>query len=78
MFYYLFIYLIEVYLIYTIVLVSGIIAEWFNYVYVYNIAYICFFRFFSCMLLQNIEYSSLCYVIGPCLLSILYIVVCIC
>ena len=38
-----------------------------------------FFRFFSLYrLLQNIEYSSLCYTGGPYLLSILYIVVCIC
>ena len=29
-------------------------------------------------LLQNIEYSSLCYMVGPCWLFIVYIVVCIC
>ena len=29
-------------------------------------------------LLQDIEYSSLCCVVGPCSLSILYMVVCIC
>ena len=29
-------------------------------------------------LLQNIEYSSLCYTVGPCWLSILYTVVCVC
>ena len=29
-------------------------------------------------LLQDIEYNSLCYIVGPCCLSILYIVVCIC
>ena len=29
-------------------------------------------------LLQDIEYSSLCYTVGPCYLSILLIVVCIC
>ena len=27
---------------------------------------------------QDIEYSSLCYIVGPCYLSVLYIVVCIC
>ena len=27
-------------------------------------------------LLQDIEYSSLCYTVGPCWLSVLYIVVC--
>ena len=31
-----------------------------------------------CRLLQNIEYSSQCYRVDPCWLSILYIVVCIC
>ena len=40
--------------------------------------YILFKILFSCMLLQNIEYSSLCYTVGPSLLSILYTVVCIC
>ena len=29
-------------------------------------------------LLQNIRHSSLCYIVSPCCLSILYIVVCIC
>ena len=29
-------------------------------------------------LLQDIEYSSLCCTVGPCCVSILYIVVCIC
>ena len=36
-----------------------------------------FHTFFLYRLLQNIEYSSLCYVIGPCWLSILYTIVCI-
>ena len=29
-------------------------------------------------LLQGIKYSYLCYTVGPCCLSVLYIVVCIC
>ena len=33
---------------------------------------------FDYRLLQDTEYSSLCYTVGPCSLSILYIVVCIC
>ena len=33
---------------------------------------------FPYRLLQNIEYSPLCYTVGPCFLSILYTVVCIC
>ena len=27
---------------------------------------------------QGIEYVSLCYIVGPCALSILYIIVCVC
>ena len=33
---------------------------------------------FPFRLLQNIEYTFLCYTIGPCWLATLYIVVCIC
>ena len=33
---------------------------------------------FHYSLLQNIQYSSLCYTVSPCCLSILYMVVCIC
>ena len=33
---------------------------------------------FHYRLLQDTEYSSLCYTVGPCCLCILYIVVCIC
>ena len=40
--------------------------------------YILFQILFPYRLLQNIEYSSLCYIVGSCWLSILYIVVCIC
>ena len=29
-------------------------------------------------LLQNVEWSSLCYTVSPCWLSVLYIVVCVC
>ena len=37
-----------------------------------------FLFFFHYSLLQDIEYSSLCYTVGPCCLSTLYTVVCIC
>ena len=38
--------------------------------------YIFFFQtIFPYRLLQNTEYSSLCYTVGPCLLSMLYIVI---
>ena len=33
---------------------------------------------FHYSLLQDIESSSLCYTVGPCCLSVLYIVVCVC
>ena len=39
---------------------------------------ILFHILFHYVLLQDIEYSSLCYTVGPFYLSILYIVVCIC
>ena len=41
--------------------------------------HIYFFQIiFPYSLLQNVEYSFLCYTVGPCWLSILCIVVCIC
>ena len=42
------------------------------YIYVY----ILFRTLFHYRLLQDIEYSSLCYAVSPCWLSILYILVC--
>ena len=33
---------------------------------------------FHYRLLQDIEYSSLCYIVGPCCLSILHLVACMC
>ena len=49
-------------------------AKWFSYTY----TYILFQILFHYRLLQDIEYRSLCYIVGPCCLSILYIQVCIC
>ena len=40
--------------------------------------YILFHVLFHCGLSQDIEYSSLSCTVGPCWLSILYIIVCIC
>ena len=42
-----------------------------------NIHILFFFKFFSHLgyLLQNIKQSSLCYIVGPCWLPVLYIVV---
>ena len=50
--------------------------------YIYMCVYICIYILFQIIfhyrLLKDIEYSSLCYTVGPCYLYILYIVVCIC
>ena len=46
--------------------------------YTRTYTYICIFLFqilFHYSLLQDIEYGSLCYTVGPCCLSILYTVV---
>ena len=40
--------------------------------------HILFCIFFHYCLLEDIEYSSLCQTVGPCCLSILYIIACIC
>ena len=57
-------------------------AKWLSYTYIYVCIiyiYMFFFIFFSVMALsQDIEYSCLLYTVGPCFLSILYILVCIC
>ena len=45
---------------------------------VYSISHILFEILFHYRLLQDTEYSSLCYRMGPCWLLILYIVVSIC
>ena len=49
------------------------------YIYIYTHThihiYILFHIFFLNRLLQNIEYSPLSYAVGPCWLSVLYIVV---
>ena len=44
-------------------------------IYVYVYIYILFQIIFHFKLLQDIEFSSLCYRVYPCCLSILYIVV---
>ena len=50
-------------------------AKWFHYTCTY--IFIIFQILFPYRLLQNIEYSSLCYTVGPCWLFTLYIVVCV-
>ena len=43
---------------------------------IYIYIYVLFQIIFHYRLLQDTEYSSLCYTVGPCCLSILHIVVC--
>ena len=59
----------KVQLIYNVVLVSGISKV----VQLYSFQILFLYR-----LLQNIEYNSLCHRVGPCCLSVLYIVVHLC
>ena len=54
------------------------VIQFYIYYIIYIIyIYILFQILFHYRLLQDIEYSSLCYTVGPSSLSILYIVVCI-
>ena len=67
----------EVQLIYNVVLVSSV-QQSDSVIHIYRIyIYILFYILFHYRLLHVIEYSFLCYTVGPCYLSILYIVVCI-
>ena len=45
-------------------------AKWFSYIYTCTFFFYILFHY---GLLYNIKYSSLCYTVGPCYLSILYI-----
>ena len=49
------------------------ITKWFSYIFIYILSQIRFYYDLS----QDINYGSLCYIVGPCL-SILYTIVCIC
>ena len=71
-------FLIEVQLIYNVLSVSGVqqsdsVIHIYIYIYMYSFSDLFHYR-----LLKDIEYSSLCFTVGPCCLSILYTVVCIC
>ena len=46
------------------------------YIYKYIHTHILFYILFHYGLSQDIDYSSLCYTVGPCCLSILYIIAC--
>ena len=58
-------------MIYNVMLVSGVQQS-------DSVIYIFFQIIFHHRLLQGIEYSSMCYTVGPCCFPILHIVVCIC
>ena len=63
-FFLLFYFFIEVQLNYNVVLVSGV-QQSDSVIYSFSDSF-----FFPYRLLQNIEYSSLCYTVGPCWLPI--------
>ena len=64
--------IIEMYLIYNVVLISAVYQiDLVIYTYI-------LFHLFYYNLSQSIEYSFLCYTVGPCCFSILYIIVSIC
>ena len=46
-------------------------------IYIYTHTFFLYISFHD-GLSQDIEYSSLCHTVGPCCLSILYVIVCIC
>ena len=56
-------------------LVYSKVIQLYMYIYIYTYS---FSDSFPYILLQNIAYSSLCYIVGSCWLPILYTVVCIC
>ena len=70
--FYLFIF-IDVQLIYKVELVSCV-QQSDSVIHIYILFHILFYY----GLLQDVEYSSLGHTVGPCCLSILYVVVCIC
>ena len=47
-------------------------------IYIYIYIFILVQILFSCRLSHNIEYSSLCYTVGPCWLYLIYSSVCVC
>ena len=71
------IYFTEVQLIHNVVLISAV-QQSDSVIHIYIYIYTFFFIFFSIGLSQDIRYSSLCYAVGPCRLSIPYIIVCTC
>ena len=67
--------IIEIDSIYNVMLVSSV-QQGDSDIYIHIYTYILHILFYYSLLL-DIEYSSLCYTVGPCL-SVLYVVVCMC
>ena len=70
---------------YSIVLVSGVpqsdaVVRTCVYTYTLLLLFVLLFKSFSTTgyWLQDIEYGSLCYMVNPFCLSLLYIIVCVC
>ena len=69
---------IELWLNYNVALITIVQqSDAVIYIYIYTHAHILFHIYFPYSLSQDIEYSSLCYIVRPCYLSILYIPICI-
>ena len=66
-------FLVKVQLIYSVVLISAV-QQSDSVIFVYTFFFNVLFRY---GLSQDIEYSFLCYTLGPCFLSILNVMVCI-
>ena len=68
----------EIQLVHNVVLVFGVQqSDSVTYTYIYTHTYISFHILFHYSLLQDAEYSFLCYTVGPCCLCIVYIALCI-
>ena len=78
------IYFTDIQLIYNVMLVSAvqqsdsvIHLHTCVYIYIYIYTHTFSYSFPLWFIIQYFEYSSMCYTVGPCCLSILYIIVCI-
>ena len=68
-------FIIEVQLICSVVPVSAV-EHSDSVIHIYTLIFNIFFSIIVCH--KDTEYRSLCYTVGPCCLSILYIIVCLC
>ena len=63
---------------YLVIFINICIYILFHILYLYVYMYILFHIHFHYDLSQESEYDSLGFTVGPCCLSILYIIVCLC